>query len=1257
MKHILLVAFIYLPALLSAQKPELIVRQGGHDSDALLVCFSPDEQQALSADGERIVLWDLSSGKFVRSISIQSRPAFLGFSTDGASATVTLDDNTFNAWDLASGLHLWSKSRLSDPEKKAFPFSGASWKKTWDKPGAPMPVSEFTTAVSRRLPNLAQTIGQAEMPVTDFVFSQDKRIAVVALGVPTSFWMVTPGMPANREGKGGLLVWDMQKDRLVHQLADIPEIINAVDISPDGARCLSAGSGQPVRLWDLHTGKEIRRMQRQPAMEHNFRITPGFQRLAMTDYNGAFKFWNLQERTDLDARAPAFDEASGYSAADFDAFELSADGKQMLSASRNFSLKLWNTKPLATLGKLEDRHDCLWVATAMAVSPDGKKVLVGSSREWRVMMLSSPTEIPRKDVRRFVTNNAGRDTVGVEWGDKTTWGDVEINGDMVVVKPDYFNVSLWNLEKKQSLQVYQTNATDWHPVSEVRFSGDGRLAVATVQDSMRAWNIETADRVKNEQGTDFFHAACLESAPHVAATIGPNGRVVTVWNLSDGKIIRRLDSASALEAAGFHPSGKWLCTLDKAGNLTEWDLQTGQVRRKVGGVRPGSTIRYAPGDNLIAVLGRGEVAVWNLERGAVVLDLGSAATGAFFNTEKFFEGRQPHQVNLFKFSPDGSRAVSGTYDGTLRFWDVQTGQGLATAYFPGEKDWVVKAPNGLFDASPGAMQRMYFVVGTEVIDLEQLKERYFEPGLLQKILGLSAEPQRSVSGFDSVALYPKVRLELDTLKQTLRIALSPRNGGIGRVSVFVNGKEIIEDANPPREFGKLRDTVISIDLQEYARYFIPDSANAVSIRAYNEAGWLRSAPQTVEFRPSASRSKGAGTGAVPDLFQGEPVLYVVAVGTSDYAGSELDLQYAGKDARDMALALYQIGKQLFRDSVFVTLLTTDTSNAALQPTKANIRSTFEKIKNRARAGDVLVVYFSGHGIAYGDADRALFYYLTKEIGSFDLSDAGVREQRTVSSNELTRWINDIPALKQVLILDACNSGKILENLSLNSRALNTSQIRALDRMKDRTGMFVLTGSAADKVSYEAGEYGQGLLTYSILQFVKSLGNQGERPVDVMKMFQYATDKVPELARGIGGIQTPLPAVPLGGASFDIGIVNEKVNIPLAEKKKVFIRSAFQDENLGDELNLVQETENYFQEIMARGEQAKLIYLDIGAYENGYAIRGRYRVEGKAVKLLVNLFHNNKALSPTPFEVEGNADAVPDLIKKMVQKVSPLLKKE
>lgn len=58
------------------------------------------------------------------------------------------------------------------------------------------------------------------------------------------------------------------------------------------------------------------------------------------------------------------------------------------------------------------------------------------------------------------------------------------------------------------------------------------------------------------------------------------------------------------------------------------------------------------------------------------------------------------------------------------------------------------------------------------------------------------------------ALYPSARLELDTQQRKLHIHLVPRTGGIGKVSVFINGKEVLEEANPVKVkgFEKMRDT-------------------------------------------------------------------------------------------------------------------------------------------------------------------------------------------------------------------------------------------------------------------------------------------------------------------------------------------------------------------------------------------------------------------------------------------------------------------
>jgi hypothetical protein len=93
------------------------------------------------------------------------------------------------------------------------------------------------------------------------------------------------------------------------------------------------------------------------------------------------------------------------------------------------------------------------------------------------------------------------------------------------------------------------------------------------------------------------------------------------------------------------------------------------------------------------------------------------------------------------------------------------------------------------------MDRMHWVVGMEPIDLAQLKERYYEPGLLAKVMGFNKEPLLDVNAFTRVELYPEVTLTAPEGEGCrLGIHLTNRGGGIGRVAVWVNGKEVAADA-------------------------------------------------------------------------------------------------------------------------------------------------------------------------------------------------------------------------------------------------------------------------------------------------------------------------------------------------------------------------------------------------------------------------------------------------------------------------------
>jgi hypothetical protein len=171
------------------------------------------------------------------------------------------------------------------------------------------------------------------------------------------------------------------------------------------------------------------------------------------------------------------------------------------------------------------------------------------------------------------------------------------------------------------------------------------------------------------------------------------------------------------------------------------------------------------------------------------------------------------------------------------------------------------------------------------------------------------------------------------------------------------------------------------------------------------------------------------------------------------------------------------------------------------------------------------------------------------------------------------------------------------------------------------------GAAADKVSYEASRYGQGLLTYSLL-----LGMRGEAldeggRLDVTKWFNAAQARVPVLAAGIGGIQQPVISSP-GGQTFPIAMFTsaDRAEVHLATLKPQLLRARVEDDDQNDPLNLdgpVREALRAASIPVTRGEvrsEPALVYLDsvAGDVADAFVPQVRYLISGDKVQIRLRL---------------------------------------
>ncbi|MCB9745192.1 MAG: caspase family protein [Alphaproteobacteria bacterium] len=549
--------------------------------------------------------------------------------------------------------------------------------------------------------------------------------------------------------------------------------------------------------------------------------------------------------------------------------------------------------------------------------------------------------------------------------------------------------------------------------------------------------------------------------------------------------------------------------LDLELELSRWD--GGRWERLDGVPSTLVTLHPSPDGRLLAVLDRGEPQLRDARSGALRLTLDTRSA----------EG--------LSFSPDG-RVVATTHASEgVKLWSTQDGALIATLVVFLDGSWAALDPQSRFERSVDGVEGLHFVYvddagAPESIGLDQLEHYYEEPRLLTKLLNPELEP-REVVGFDLSRLPP--RLSWTREGEQLQVSLEPRGGGVGRVALFLNGQEVAADVRPAEEARRF-----TVDLGPYQRATVGEGRDRWALQAW-------SADERVA-------SRGAGTLGLDLLREADEAdeidLFAVVVGTHEYEDAQLDLRYADDDALAMAAALEAGGVAMLgsRERVHVTLLSTAAGQT--RPSGEALSAAFAEIAANADPWDLLVVYFSGHGVSR----EGVYYYPWPEATSEDLALPATLEARALSHLELMDLIRGVPAQKRLLVLDTCEAGWAPEG-GRSSLAAD-AQARSLQELKRRMGMTILAGAPAQKSAYEHPALGHGLLTYALLDGLRGAALHQGRLWEVGRLAQYVTEAVPRIAEELDevAVQEPVLRAPEESVSWWFGARPEDVDaqIPL-----------------------------------------------------------------------------------------------------------------
>lgn len=190
-------------------------------------------------------------------------------------------------------------------------------------------------------------------------------------------WAITNGIKPREPTPPLVPVGELRRFEDGHRHA-----VRSVAFSPDGRYALSGSFDSYICLWDVKSGKEIRRFKGHGGWFSSGEVmSVGFasdgQRIVSGSTDKTLRLWQVESGQELIRMKGHADAVMSVT--------FSPDGKHLASGSKDKTVRLWDAQTGQEIRRLEGHGD---MVLSVAFSPDGRYLLSGSGdktiRRWSV---------------------------------------------------------------------------------------------------------------------------------------------------------------------------------------------------------------------------------------------------------------------------------------------------------------------------------------------------------------------------------------------------------------------------------------------------------------------------------------------------------------------------------------------------------------------------------------------------------------------------------------------------------------------------------------------------------------------------------------------------------------------------------------------------------------------------------------------------------------------------------------------------------
>ncbi|MBY5399464.1 caspase family protein [Rhizobium leguminosarum] len=221
--------------------------------------------------------------------------------------------------------------------------------------------------------------------------------------------------------------------------------------------------------------------------------------------------------------------------------------------------------------------------------------------------------------------------------------------------------------------------------------------------------------------------------------------------------------------------------------------------------------------------------------------------------------------------------------------------------------------------------------------------------------------------------------------------------------------------------------------------------------------------------------------------------YALIVGIANYMNTNALPQAVLNDAHDLARLLTSEEHAAFPFENVTLLCDADATRSA-------IRTALSDLALRTRPDDLVIVYFSGHGI------RTTSH--TSAILPFDFVQ-GEFETTAIGEADLSAALARIGAGRLVVILDACHSGG---GGQVGDRAAGLDDL-TVDRLAEKSGRVVIASSRVSETSIVREGDRNSVFTAGLLEALSSAATRNDGMARVFDVFQHVSRYVQQQTSG------------------------------------------------------------------------------------------------------------------------------------------------